>query len=99
MYLKVAVKVINILTALLALGSAYCWYQSCKASVTKGVEGRPDGAYHDGTVIVSGTDYFATVKLQARWNSWAAAFATCAAIGQAIVAALGTGDDGNESHA
>lgn len=80
----------NIITGLLAIASAFCWYRSSTVSVNhEELAGEADGAYRDGTVVQDGNDFFATNKLQSKWNRWAAGFASLAALAQAIVAGIG----------
>jgi hypothetical protein len=87
---KTALILLNIITGLLAIASAFCWYRSSTASVKhEELADEPDGGYRDGTVVQNGNDFFATNKLQSKWNKRAAGFASFAAIAQAIVAGLG----------
>jgi hypothetical protein len=88
--MKTALLLLNIITGLLALASAFFWHRSSTANVKHEKQiGAPDGGYRDGTVVQDGNDFFATNKLQSKWNKWAARFASFAALAQAIVAALG----------
>jgi len=81
---------LNIVTGLFAIASAFCWYRSSTASVKHSeLHDERDGVYRDATVVLDGNDFFATTRLQSVWNVRAARFAAYAALAQAIVAGLG----------
>lgn len=88
--MKTTLILLNIVTGLFAIASAYCWYRSCTVTVPhKELHDAPDGGYRDSTIVVDGNDFFATAKEQSVWNKRAAALASFAALVQAIVAGLG----------
>ncbi|WP_156173780.1 hypothetical protein [Cupriavidus basilensis] len=51
--------------------SAYCWLRSARARVQHS-HAKDDGIFHDGSIGVDGTDFFATAKAQGMWNTRAA---------------------------
>lgn len=80
---------LNIVTGLFAIASAFCWHRSSTVSVKHSeLHEERDGAYRDATVVVDGNDFFATTKLQSAWNVRAARLAAFAALAQAFVAGL-----------
>lgn len=88
--MKTTLVLLNILTALLAIASAFCWYRSSILTVKyKERVNVPNGGYRDGTFVQDGNDFFATNKVQSKWNKRAAGYASSAAMAQAIVAILG----------
>ena len=88
--MKTTLIFLNILTALIAIVSAYCWYKSSIVAVKhENLSNAPDGAYRDATVVTDGNDFFATFKLQSVWNKRAATAAAFAALAQGAVAGLG----------
>lgn len=66
--------------------SAACWVAAAvvKVDPPESLKGKPDDSYWDG-IVVDGADLIKTMRLQARWNSLAAASAAIAISLQVMV--------------
>lgn len=85
MCLSTAAKFLNAIAVAVGALSAFLWTRSAMVVVRSN---RPDNHYRDGSTISGGTDFFATARLQAKWNRWAAAAAAVAALAQVGAAVI-----------
>ncbi|MDO3617316.1 hypothetical protein Q3O98_11410 [Ralstonia pseudosolanacearum] len=71
---------VNYASVALGVMSALLWTRSATVRVQST---REDGTYWDGHVVDDGNDFYATARVQAKWNRWAAGMAAAAALAQA----------------
>jgi hypothetical protein len=80
-------NLIELLAAMLGLAAAVCWIRSAtvrvKAEHQSGLNAAVVGGYVHFTVGKVTYDLHKSLRLQSRWNAWAAFFAAAVAIAQA----------------
>lgn len=76
-------------SAVLGAVSAFCWWVSAVVRVPHHAGPGAQGNFRDGSSAVDGADLAGTMRMQAKWNRWAAIFAGAAALTQAIAQAIG----------
>ena len=75
-------------SVLLGLLSAMLWSFSARVKASIPDPSSTDDGFHGGAILVDGADLVETLKIQAKWNGWAATAATCAALAGAIAQAV-----------
>lgn len=76
------------ISVLLGVVSAFCWWRSAVVTVPHRLRNQPDGVFFGESPVLAGADLFKTLRLQAKWNRWAAIAATGAALAQVSSALL-----------
>ncbi len=72
------------ISVLLGAVSAFCWWRSAVTRVPHFAGADTSGAYADGSFAADGADLVRTIRLQSKWNRWAAIAASGAAIAAAV---------------